>query len=293
LVKVDLGVQIDGYVAFAGHTWILAKEGQTDPFTGPIADVVCAAYYAAECALHLLQPGRKNTEVTQMIKKVADVFHVTPVEAVLSHQLKQNCIDANNVILNRQELDQQATEFAFEVNSVYGIDILMSTGEGKTREVNNRTTVFKRAVDRSYQLKLAAARQIFSEIQKAAPALPFSLTCLDEKKRRMGITEIVKHELVDCYPVLWEKDGEYVAQFKFTVAILPSSTERIGSEPSLPLPPVNSEYALTEEISACLAIPLKRAKKNKNKNKKKKPKAAAAAGAQTGAADADTPMEGA
>lgn len=36
--------------------------------------------------------------------------------------------------------------------------------------------------------------------------LPF-FSALDEKKRRMGITEIVKHELVDSYPVLWEKDG--------------------------------------------------------------------------------------
>jgi len=291
LIKVDLGVQIDGYVAFAGHTWILPSEGQTEPFTGKLADVVCAAYYAAECALHLLQPGRTNTEVTKMIKKVADCFHVNPVEAVLSHQLKQNCIDANNVILNREELDQHATEFAFEVNSVYGIDIIMSTGEGKTREVNNRTTVFKRAVDRTYQLKLAAARQIFSEIQKVAPALPFSLTALDEKKRRMGITEIVKHELVDSYPVLWEKDGEYVAQFKFTVVILPSSTEKLGAEPAFPLPPVNSEHSVTEEIQACMALPLKRPKKNK-KPKKKKAKAPGAAAATPAAEGGDTPMQG-
>jgi hypothetical protein len=29
------------------------------PYTGKRADVICAAYYAAECALHLLRPGRR------------------------------------------------------------------------------------------------------------------------------------------------------------------------------------------------------------------------------------------
>jgi curved DNA binding protein len=263
LVKVDLGVHIDGYVATTAHTWILplldAPEGHQ--FTGKMADVVCAAYYASECALHLLQPGRTNTEVTKMIRAVADCFHVNPVEAVLSHRMKQNCIDANDVILNREEVDQHVEEFKFEINQVYGIDILMSTGEGKTRETVFRTTVFKRALDRNYQLKLAAARQIFSEINTKCPTLPFSLTCLDDKKRRMGITEIVKHELVDSYPVLWERDGEYIAQFKFTVLILPSSTERLSNNPPFPLPAVSSEYSVTEEIRACMALSLKRAKK--------------------------------
>lgn len=280
LVKVDLGVHIDGYVSTCAHTWILPVEGQEDAFSGKIADVVCAAYYASECALHLLQPGRTNTEVTKMIRAVADVFHVNPVEAVLSHQMKQNCIDANNVILNREELDQHVEEFKFETNQVYAIDILMSTGEGKTRETTNRTTVFKRALDRNYQLKLQASRQIFSEINAKAPALPFSLTCLDEKKRRMGITEIVKHELVDSYPVLWEKEGEYIAQFKFTVLILPAVTEKLTT--AFPLPGVTSQYNVTDEIQQCLALTLKRAKKKKPAKKKVAAPAAAPAPAAPG-----------
>jgi len=272
LVKIDLGAHIDGFVGQCAHTWIIPTEGQTEPFTGKMADVVCAAYYASECALHLLQPGRTNTEVTKMIKAVADCFHVNPVEAVLSHQMKQNCIDANNVILNREEVDQHVEEFKFDVGQVYGIDILMSTGEGKTRETTFRTTVFKRALDRNYQLKLAAARQIFGEINQKAPALPFSLTCLDEKKRRLGITEIVKHELVDSYPVLFEREGEFIAQFKFTVMILPSGTEKLGQNNPFPLPAVSSQYSITEEIQNCIALPLKRPKKKAPK--KKKPAAA-------------------
>jgi len=79
------------------------------------------------------------------------------------------------------------------------------------------------------------------EIQQKAPILPFCLRMLDEKKRKFGIVEIVKHDLLDSYPVLYEKQGETVVQFKFTALILPDSTERLNS---FALPHVTSEYSI-------------------------------------------------
>jgi len=262
LIKIDLGAHIDGFPVLCAHSWIV---GQSEPATGPLADVVCAAYYASECALRLVRPGKTNTDVTNIIKKCADAFHVQPLEGVLSHEMKHNCLDANNVIINRREVDQQAEEFHFEVGQVYALDVIMSTGEGRAREIEARTTVFKRAVDRNYQLKLQASRQIFAEINTKFPNHAFCLRSLDEKKRRMGITEIVKHELVDSYPVLWEKDGECVAQFKFTVLILPNSTVRLNGP--FPLPHVSSTYSVDqeEEIQAVLKMNLQRKKKKPTK----------------------------
>jgi len=235
--------------------------------TGRIADVICAAYFASECAIRLARPGKKNTDVTQAIRKVADVFKVNPVEAVLSHRMKQDVIDGNQIILNRSEPDQLADEFTFEINQVYAFDIVMSTGDGKTREAAARTTVFKRAIDRTYQLKLQASRQLYSEIQKRFPAHVFSLRSLAEKTRRLGVVELVKHDLVQSYPVLFEKDGEIVAQFKFTALILPNSTMRMNA---FPLPHVTSQFNVENDaaIKAILAMSTKRA------NKKKKPKKA-------------------
>jgi len=144
----------------------------------------------------------------------------------------------------------------------------------KTREINNRTTVFKRAIDRNYQLKLQAARTICSEISVKAPVFPFTMRCLDEKKRRMGIVEMVKHDLLDSYPVLWEKEGEFIVQFKFTALILPNSTDRLNS---FPLPHVTSQFSVDEEpdIQAILSMSTKR------KKKKKKPSAGGAANTAT------------
>jgi len=192
----------------------------------------------------------------------------------------QNIIDGNKVIINKPDVDQNVDETTFEVNEVYVIDIVMSTGEGKPKELTNRTTVFKRAVDRAYSLKLQAARTVFSEIQQKFPALAFTLRALDEKKRRLGIVEILKHDLLDTYPVLWEKDGEFVVQFKFTAMILPNSTERLSS---FPLPHVTSDFSVdsSPELKAILAMSTKRKKKPKKKKKQ-----GGAAAATPGTADA-------
>jgi methionyl aminopeptidase len=39
------------------------------------------------------------------------------------------------------------------------------------------TTVYKRALDVEYKLKLKASRAVFSEISKKAPTMPFTIRC--------------------------------------------------------------------------------------------------------------------
>jgi len=41
---------------------------------------------------------------------------------------------------------------------------------------------------------------------------------------RVGVKECLGHDLMTSYPVFVEKAGEFVAQFKATVAVLPKST---------------------------------------------------------------------
>lgn len=259
LVKIDLGVQYDGLISVVAHTMIATSSSEAT--TGRKADVICAAHFAAEAAYRLLQPGRKNTEITDAINKIAQQFKCSVVEGVLSHEMKRFVIDGNKVILSKETSDQKVEEFEFEENQVYGVDIVISTGEGKTKETETRPTIFKRAVDQSYLLKLKASRYVFSEVNKKYPTLPFNLRFLDEKRAKLGIVEMLKHDLVTPYPVLYEKNGEYVAQFKFTALILPSSTQRLNSHE---LPHVSSEYKIEDpEILKILSLSTSRSKKKK------------------------------
>ena len=46
VVKIDLGVHIDGCIALVGHTTVASGDGAQ--VTGRKADVICAAHFAAE-----------------------------------------------------------------------------------------------------------------------------------------------------------------------------------------------------------------------------------------------------
>jgi hypothetical protein len=76
-----------------------------------------------------------------------------------------------------------ATEFEFEENQAYAIDVVMSSGKGnKLKEgTDTRTTVYKRSLDRQYQLKSQASRDLLREINSKFSSLPFCLRCVSEE----------------------------------------------------------------------------------------------------------------
>jgi len=176
IAKIDLACHIDGFIAAAAHTVIVGGEKVEEKK----ADVIHAAWNAAEAALRLVQPGNTNTQVTQAFAKIAEDFGVKPMQGVLSHQLKKHVIDGNRTIICAETETEKVEEFEFELNEVYSIDIVMSTGEGKGKETELRNTVYKRAVENSYLLKTQKARQFISEVNKRFPALPFTLRAIEE-----------------------------------------------------------------------------------------------------------------
>jgi len=289
LVKVDLGAHIDGFITQGAHSFVCTAN-KDQPATGRHADVICAAYFAAQAALRLFKAGKTNQEITATIQKVADEFKVQPLEGVLSHQTKRFVVDGNNVVINKETIDQKVEDVTFEDWDAYTFDIVMSTGEGKARETEARTTIFKRAVDQRYTLKLKASRAVFTEINTRFPTMPFTLRALkDEKTARLGITECLKHDLVEPYPVLYEKPGELVAQIKFTAIITPSGTVRMTTHPE---PLVRSDFKITDAgVKSILASGVK--KGAAAKKKKKRSKKAAAGGVPAAAAAVEAGAGGA
>jgi curved DNA binding protein len=227
IVKIDLGVHVDGFIAVVAHSYIVPGVHPTTAISAADAakrdNVISAAYTAAEVAVRLMKAGNTNAMVTAAIKQVSDSFDVRPISGTLMHQMKQFVIDANKMILLREEPEQKVDACTFEAGEVYAIDIAMSSGEGKPRETGARTTIFKRAVEKKYALKNKSSRQFFNDVNKRFPTMPFSIRSFpDEKAARMGVRECVTHELLLPYPVLNERKDDFVAHVKVTVLILPS-----------------------------------------------------------------------
>merc|ERR1712072_1137996 len=82
---------------------------------------------------------------------------------------------------------------------------------------------------------------------------------------RLGwVSSCLKHELIHPYPVLFEKKGDHVAHFKFTVLILPSGPTRISGLKPFELGAVKTEKRLSDEISAIMSLASKKKKKKKS-----------------------------
>eukprot|EP00941_MAST-03F_sp_MAST-3F-sp1_P003928 g3928.t1 len=279
MVKIDLGCHIDGYIAVAAHTVVIdAEKGVQTEISGKQADVLHAADVCATVAHKMLRVGNNTSQVTEALKKVAEAFDVKLCQGVLSHQMKRFVIDGNKVILQREEIDQKVETKEFKLNEVYAIDICVTSGDGKLRESEERTTVFKRAIDEQYRLKRKSSRFLFNKVNELAPSLPFSLRAMAVDKEsttqvRAGIIECKKSGLLVPYPVLVEKEGEFVAHIKFTVLLTKSGCNRTTIEKFSVLGAdkgkVVTDKVIPKDIKAIMSLSTKTKKKRKKKKKNK------------------------
>merc|ERR1719331_1997294 len=88
VAKIDMAIHFDGFIAAAAHTVVVGDDKVEDKR----ADVIMAAWNAAEAALRLVQVGNTNTMVTEAWTKVAEEFKCKPVLGCTSHQLKKHVI---------------------------------------------------------------------------------------------------------------------------------------------------------------------------------------------------------
>jgi len=281
VVKIDLGCHIDGYIAVAAHTLVVPESVENPPESvdSDLGNAAVAAYNAMLVAASEIRAGNQNNNVTKVVERVAKNYSVNPIATVRMHQMKRFVIDGVKEVALKEptpedieEGEEKVPECSFEQAEVYAIDVAMTTGDGKVRPADLRTTVFKRNVEANYRLKMKASRYVLSEVDKKFPTLPFTLRHFDdERTAKMGITECVSHGLLTPYPSLQEKLDSKVAHFKCTVLLLPSGTSKVTG---LPLPSYfKTETTPDEETANVLAdIAEKAAKKAKKKAAKKKKK---------------------
>ena len=175
-------------------------------------------------ATRTIKVGGLNQDVTAKIQAVCDEFGVNPMQGVLSHKMKKHLIDGNECIINKETPEQRVEDWEFAPGDIIGLDVYVTSGEGLGKEVDIRTTVYKREMETMYNLKSKSARSFFHIVNEKYPTLPFSIRGFEDLTgAKVGVKECCTHDLLMSYPVLSEKKGEFVAQFKATIAVQPKS----------------------------------------------------------------------
>ncbi|KAJ2669334.1 Proliferation-associated protein 2G4 [Coemansia spiralis] len=263
VVKIEIGVHIDGYIASAAHT-VIATNSPSVTITDRRADVISAAYYASEVAVRMIRPGQSPRNLVKAIGLVASGFNCTVAEETFTCQINRFVLSGKNTFANRFNPDLFAPDVTFETGEIYTVDCTLSTGDGVARSSNNDSAIFQRDVNRQYSLKLRTSRTLFTEICKRYSVFPFLMRNVvgDNQTLKAGVSECVRSQLLVPFAVTVDKTARntFVSQFKATVHCNCTGPVRITS--GLPLPNVKSSIEIpeTSEIGQILALDYKQAR---------------------------------
>merc|ERR1711981_466506 len=113
----------------------------------------------------------------------------------LSKMNGEKKFEQNNAVLGEKQ--------EIEVNDVWCIDVLASTGEGRVAATEIKTSLFKRNADSQYQLKMKTSREILSKATEAHGFHTFSLRDFENETRtRLGLKECIGHEVIQEQQVM-------------------------------------------------------------------------------------------
>ncbi|KAK5956888.1 hypothetical protein OHC33_002377 [Knufia fluminis] len=307
VVKIQLGAQIDGFGAIVGGNVVVPKKGEKAAdvkIEGREADLLLATHYANELLLRLMVPpgllaagteeekkkagsekAPSQTKIIQLVEKVAAAYDVKVVQHTTSWMFERNEIEGKKKIILSPAADSTKGEGSAEVGEVWGVEVGMSLGSGKVKDLDKRSTLMRRTAI-TYGLKRPSSRQVLSEIVKKFGTFPFSLRQLDDEKAgKVGVIECVRNGVLREYKPAADSDGAAVSRTFTTVAITKNGLTKLAAPPALDLEKVKSDKKIEdEEILKILERPLAKSTgtKSKNKKKKKKPAKKAAATADEG-----------
>jgi methionine aminopeptidase len=231
-VKIQLGAQIDGFPAIVCDTVIV---GASDEVSGREADLMLATYYANELLLRLMLPPGLVTsgteeeqkkaaaqkaptqgKMTQMLEKVVQAYGCNLVESTTIWLFERNEIEAKKKII-LAPADGVKGEGLPEVGEAWGVEMGVSLGSGKVKNISNRATLHRRTA-LTYGLKRPTSRAILSEVVKKFGTFPFSMRQLeDEKAAKVGVVECVRGGVFRQYEVVGDKNNDAVARLFTTI----------------------------------------------------------------------------
>ncbi|KAL3444957.1 curved DNA-binding protein [Aspergillus insuetus] len=296
IAKIQLGAQIDGFGTIVCDMVVVGAS----EVTGREADLIHATHYANELLLRLMVPPgllatgteeekKKATSekaptqarITQLIEKIAKIYDCNVVENTTSWLFERNEIEAEKKIIIAPGSGVKG-EGVPDVGEVWGVELGLSLGSGKVKNLPHRSTLHRRTKT-TYQLKRPSSRQILSEVVKKFGQFPFSLRQLDdEKAAKVGVLECVRGGVLRQYEPAGDADNAPVSRLLTTIAITKNGITKLAAPATPDFTKIRSDKKIEdEEILKILEQPLSKSSgSKKNKNNKKKAKKADESGDQ-------------
>ncbi len=212
LVKIDLGAQINGYIADTAVT--VNYNPQYD-------SLVQAAENALQAAMSMIKVGVKSKDVGRKIQNTIMDMGLKPIANLSGHSLDQYTIHAGKTVPNMWTIGS----FSFSENEAFACEPFVTTknalGFVRNGKIKNIFALASRKMTKDDE-----ADKLLEYIWNNFNMLPFALRWIvkewEEKEARRLLDFLIKKKVVKAYAILVEANGKTVAQAEHT--FIPTQT---------------------------------------------------------------------
>ncbi len=212
LIKIDLGVQINGYIADTAVS--ISYDSEFDM-------LVRTAEESLKNVMSMVKEGVKSSDIGRMIEKTVKQNGLLPIANLSGHSLEQYTIHAGKSIPNIWSIGS----FSLSTKETYACEPFVTTSKGLGFVREGKIRNIFGLVSRK-KIKNEKANKLLDHIWENFNMLPFALRWItkemDEKETRPLLDELVKNKVVRAYPILIESNEQRVAQAEHTFIPTPT-----------------------------------------------------------------------
>jgi len=206
LVKVDLGVHVQGYICDRAFTVCIGEKSH------PLIEV---AEETLKKILQLIKPGIKVFEISERVEELITEKGFNPIRNLSGHGLERFVVHTSPTIPNGKNTIQEE----IKKGQVIAMEVFVTNGVGWVDE-SSPTLIYQYNQDKP--VRLMEARKILSLAKEKFNGLPFAKRWIKETsqlKLDLALRELVKVGALIEHPVLKEVSNGLVAQAEETIIV--------------------------------------------------------------------------
>jgi methionyl aminopeptidase len=214
-VKIDIGVQIDGYVTDTAFTVSFNTEGK---------NMAATAEHALKTAIEKIHGNMSIGRIGGIIETVIKNHGFKPISNLTGHSVGRYLIHAGISIPNIATLSTNKVH----TGEIFAIEPFVTQPDAIARVKDSpQITIFR--LVRAKSVKTNYAKQMLKHIETNFRTLPFAERWLTdvvpEKQHTEAFKELLKQKIITSYPVFIEASKKPVAQAEHTILIKENGCE--------------------------------------------------------------------
>ena len=208
ILKIDIGVQLDGYIADTAVTVCYDPKSEA---------LVKVAEMALNEAVKVAKVDTKANDIGAAVESTIVKQGFKPIQNLSGHSLERYTIHAGRSIPNIRTI---GPSFRLSPNQAYAVEPFVTTkdGQGVVYEgrIRNIFSITSRKPSKNQDADIFLA-QLWNKFRTLPFAIRWITDLYEEQKARQLIELLVKKRNVHAYPILVEGNGKMVSQAEHTL----------------------------------------------------------------------------